>query len=151
MTKQMSKDKNSTRSCNNKKKAANAQVDNHVATAMNNINQAHTNDAVNDAKNNGMNEINSDVPANTYRANAIAAINQAVVKQREQINQNQEATQEERDNALNELNQASEQAIQNIKQGISNSDVDDAKNKGIDAILDIAPVTIVKQAARGNR
>ena len=118
---------------------------------MNNINQAHTNDAVNDAKNNGMNEINSDVPANTYRANAIAAINQAVVKQREQINQNQEATQEERDNALNELNQASEQAIQNIKQGISNSDVDDAKNKGIDAILDIAPVTIVKQAARGNR
>ena len=33
----------------------------------------------------------------------IAAINQAVVKQREQINQNQEATQEERDNALNEL------------------------------------------------
>lgn len=115
---------------------------------MNNINQAHTNDAVNDAKNNGMNEINSDVPANTYRANAIAAINQAVVKQREQINQNQEATQEERDNALNELNQASEQAIQNIKQGISNSDVDDAKNKGIDAILDIAPVTIVKQAAR---
>lgn len=130
------------------KEAANAQVDNHVATAMNNINQAHTNDAVNDAKNNGMNEINSDVPANTYRANAIAAINQAVVKQREQINQNQEATQEERDNALNELNQASEQAIQNIKQGISNSDVDDAKNKGIDAILDIAPVTIVKQAAR---
>ncbi|MFV5932656.1 DUF1542 domain-containing protein [Staphylococcus warneri] len=130
------------------KEAANAQVDNHVATAMNNINQAHTNDAVNDAKNNGINEINSDVPANTYRANAIAAINQAVVKQREQINQNQEATQEERDNALNELNQASEQAIQNIKQGISNSDVDDAKNKGIDAILDIAPVTIVKQAAR---
>lgn len=130
------------------KEAANAQVDNHVATAMNNINQAHTNDAINDAKNNGMNEINSDVPANTYRANAIAAINQAVVKQREQINQNQEATQEERDNALNELNQASEQAIQNIKQGISNSDVDDAKNKGIDAILDIAPVTIVKQAAR---
>lgn len=130
------------------KEAANAQVDNHVANAMNNINQAHTNDAVNEAKSNGINEINSDVPANTYRANAIAAINQAVVKQREQINQNHEATQEERDNALNELNQASEQAIQNINKGISNSDVDDAKEKGIDAILDIAPATIVKQAAR---
>ena len=130
------------------KEAANAQVDNHVTTALNNINQAHTNNAVNEAKNNGVSDINSDVPENTYRANAITAINRAAAKQREQIDENHEATQEERNTALNELNQASEQAIQNINQGISNSDVDHAKDRGLDAILDISPIPVVKQAAR---
>ena len=95
-----------------------------------------------------MSDINSDVPENTYRANAITAINRAVAKQREQIDENHEATQEERNTALNELNQASEQAIQNINQGISNSDVDHAKDRGLDAILDISPIPVVKQAAR---
>lgn len=130
------------------KEAANAQVDNHVTTALNNINQAHTNNAVNEAKNNGVSDINSDVPENTYRANAITAINRAAAKQREQIDENHEATQEERNTALNELNQASEQAIRNINQGISNSDVDHAKDRGLDAILDISPIPVVKQAAR---
>ena len=121
------------------------QITNLKNDALNHIDDQTTDDGVTREKEAGINKINQVNIVPVIKPNARQAIND---KANEQINQNQEATQEEHDNALNELNQASEQAIQNIKQGISNSDVDDAKNKGIDAILDIAPVTIVKQAAR---
>jgi hypothetical protein len=53
-----------------------------------------------------------DMPWNTYRANAITAINRAVAKQREQIDENHEATQEERNTALNELDLYFESLVQ---------------------------------------
>lgn len=76
------------------------------------------------------------------------AINQATATKRQQINSNREATQEEKDAALNELTQATNHALEQINQATTNADVDNAKGDGLNAINPIAPVTVVKQAAR---
>ncbi|WP_371334592.1 DUF1542 domain-containing protein, partial [Campylobacter jejuni] len=63
-------------------------------------------------------------------------------------NSNREATQEEKKPPLNELTQPTNQALEQIKQATTNADVDNAKGDGLNAINPIAPVTVVKQAAR---
>ncbi|HGZ9617640.1 TPA: LPXTG-anchored aggregation protein SasC [Staphylococcus aureus] len=105
--------------------------------AIDNVTNATTNADVETAKNNGINTIGSVVPQVTHKQAARDAINQATATKRQQINSNREATQEEKNGALNELTQAT-----------TNADVDNAKGDGLNAINPIAPVTVVKQAAR---
>lgn len=105
--------------------------------AIDNVTNATTNADVEIAKNNGINTIGSVVPQVTHKQAARDAINQATATKRQQINSNREATQEEKNAALNELTQAT-----------TNADVDNAKGDGLNAINPIAPVTVVKQAAR---
>lgn len=130
------------------KEAALEELDNDVATALANIDNAQNNAQVEAAKNNAINKINTDRPADIYKANAKAEINQATIAKRQEINQNNEATLEEKEAALNELNQTTNQAIGEIDNSVSNSDVDQAKDNGVNAINIINPVTIVKQNAR---
>lgn len=84
----------------------------------------------------------------THKQAARDAINQATATKRQQINSNREATQEEKNAALNELTQATNHALEQINQATTNDDVDTAKGDGLNAINPIAPVTVVKQAAR---
>ncbi len=50
---------------------------------------------------------------------------------------------------MNELTQATKNdALEQINQATTNDDVDTAKGDGLNAINPIAPVTVVKQAAR---
>lgn len=105
--------------------------------AIDNVTNATTNTDVETAKNNGINTIGAVVPQVTHKKAARDAINQATATKRQQINSNREATQEEKNAALNELTQAT-----------TNADVDNAKGDGLNAINPIAPVTVVKQAAR---
>ena len=49
---------------------------------------------------------------------------------------------------MNELTQATNHALEQINQATTNADVDNAKGDGLNAINPIAPVTVVKQAAR---
>lgn len=49
---------------------------------------------------------------------------------------------------MNELTQATNHALEQINQATTNDDVDTAKGDGLNAINPIAPVTVVKQAAR---
>ncbi|HGZ8329123.1 TPA: LPXTG-anchored aggregation protein SasC [Staphylococcus aureus] len=105
--------------------------------AIDNVTNATTNADVEIAKNNGINTIGAVVPQVTHKQAARDAINQATATKRQQINSNREATQEEKNAALNELTQAT-----------TNADVDNAKGDGLNAINPIAPVTVVKQAAR---
>ncbi|UXU41100.1 LPXTG-anchored aggregation protein SasC [Staphylococcus aureus] len=116
--------------------------------AIDNVTNATTNADVETAKNNGINTIGAVVPQVTHKKAARDAINQATATKRQQINSNREATQEEKDAALNELTQATNHALEQINQATTNADVDNAKGDGINAINPIAPVTVVKQAAR---
>lgn len=84
----------------------------------------------------------------THKQAARDAINQATATKRQQINSNREATQEEKNAALNELTQATNHALEQINQATTNDDVDTAKGDGLNVINPIAPVTVVKQAAR---
>ncbi|HCY6187725.1 TPA: LPXTG-anchored repetitive surface protein SasC [Staphylococcus aureus] len=116
--------------------------------AIDNVTNATTNADVETAKNNGINTIGSVVPQVTHKQAARDAINQATATKRQQINSNREATQEEKNAALNELTQATNHALEQINQATTNADVDNAKGDGLNAINPIAPVTVVKQAAR---
>lgn len=115
---------------------------------IDNVTNATTNADVETAKNNGINTIGSVVPQVTHKQAARDAINQATATKRQQINSNREATQEEKNAALNELTQATNHALEQINQATTNADVDNAKGDGLNAINPIAPVTVVKQAAR---
>lgn len=120
--------------------------------AIDNVTNATTNATTNAdveiAKNNGINTIGAVVPQVTHKQAARDAINQATATKRQQINSNREATQEEKNAALNELTQATNHALEQINQATTNADVDNAKGDGLNAINPIAPVTVVKQAAR---
>lgn len=116
--------------------------------AIDNVTNATTNADVETAKNNGINTIGAVVPQVTHKKAARDAINQATATKRQQINSNREATQEEKNAALNELTQATNHALEQINQAKTNADVDNAKGYGLNAINPIAPVTVVKQAAR---
>ncbi|HHA0243292.1 TPA: LPXTG-anchored aggregation protein SasC [Staphylococcus aureus] len=116
--------------------------------AIDNVTNATTNADVEIAKNNGINTIGAVVPQVTHKQAARDAINQATARKRQQINSNREATQEEKNAALNELTQATNHALEQINQATTNADVDNAKGDGLNAINPIAPVTVVKQAAR---
>lgn len=116
--------------------------------AIDNVTNATTNADVETAKNNGINTIGSVVPQVTHKQAARDAINQATATKIQQINSNREATQEEKNAALNELTQATNHALEQINQATTNADVDNAKGDGLNAINPIAPVTVVKQAAR---
>ncbi|HAR4997250.1 TPA: LPXTG-anchored repetitive surface protein SasC [Staphylococcus aureus] len=116
--------------------------------AIDNVTNATTNADVEIAKNNGINTIGAVAPQVTHKQAARDAINQATATKRQQINSNREATQEEKNAALNELTQATNHALEQINQATTNADVDNAKGDGLNAINPIAPVTVVKQAAR---
>lgn len=120
--------------------------------AIDNVTNATTNATTNadveTAKNNGINTIGAVAPQVTHKQAARDAINQATATKRQQINSNREATQEEKNAALNELTQATNHALEQINQATTNDDVDTAKGDGLNAINPIAPVTVVKQAAR---
>lgn len=116
--------------------------------AIDNVTNATTNADVEIAKNNGINTFGAVVPQVTHKQAARDAINQATATKRQQINSNREATQEEKNAALNELTQATNHALEQINQATTNADVDNAKGDGLNAINPIAPVTVVKQAAR---
>lgn len=116
--------------------------------AIDNVTNATTNADVETAKNNGINTIGAVVPQVTHKKAARDAINQATATKRQQINSNREATQEEKNAALNELTQATNHVLEQINQATTNADVDNAKGDGLNAINPIAPVTVVKQAAR---
>ncbi len=116
--------------------------------AIDNVTNATTYADVETAKNNGINTIGAVAPQVTHKQAARDAINQATATKRQQINSNREATQEEKNAALNELTQATNHALEQINQATTNDDVDTAKGDGLNAINPIAPVTVVKQAAR---
>lgn len=116
--------------------------------AIDNVTNATTNADVEIAKNNGINTIGAVVPQVTHKQAARDAINQATATKRQQINSNREATQEEKNAALNELTQATNHALEQINQATTNADVEQVKTNAIQGIQAITPATKVKTDAK---
>ncbi|PTU86791.1 methicillin resistance protein FmtB [Staphylococcus pasteuri] len=130
------------------KEAAINKIEQDRDNAINNIDDQTTDDGVTNEKNAGLNILNGDTGTPIAKPNARQAVNDKATEQRALINQDTVATTEEKEAALNELNQTTNQAIGEIDNSVSNSDVDQAKDNGVNAINIINPVTIVKQNAR---
>ncbi|POC80681.1 hypothetical protein CRN61_03945, partial [Vibrio vulnificus] len=83
--------------------------------------------------------IQSVQPEITVKDNAKQAIQNSINQQKEVINQNPEATQEEKQLASNKLDDIANQVTGNIDQANTSNDVDQAKNEGTTQINQFVP------------
>ncbi|MBZ6424949.1 MAG: DUF1542 domain-containing protein, partial [Staphylococcus aureus] len=105
-----------TNATTEEKQVALNQVDQELATAINNINQADTNAEVDQAQQLGTKAINAIQPNIVKKPAALAQINQHYNTKLAEINATPDATNDEKNAAINTLNQDRQQAIESIKQ-----------------------------------
>ncbi|TRL63907.1 DUF1542 domain-containing protein [Staphylococcus hominis] len=126
------------------KEAAKQKVDEEVIKAKNNINQATTNDGVNNAKTTGKNTIENIQPEVVKKAEARKAIDEAATLRKNLIDQDNSTTKEEKDIAKQKIDDEVNKAKRNVDQSINNSNVDHAQINGISAINNINAVALKK-------
>ncbi|MDS3839639.1 DUF1542 domain-containing protein [Staphylococcus hominis] len=130
------------------KEAAKQKVDEEVIKAKNNINQATTNDGVNNAKTTGKNTIENIQPEVVKKAEARKAIDEAATLRKNLIDQDNSTTKEEKDIAKQKIDNEVNKAKRNVDQSINNSNVDHAQINGISAINNINAVALKKTQAK---
>ena len=121
------------------------QATNH---ALEQINQATTNDDVDTAKGDGLNVINPIAPVTVVKQAARDAVSHDAQQHIAEINANPDATQEERQAAIEKVNAAVAAANTNILNANSNADVEQVKTNAIQGIQAIEPATKVKTDAK---
>ncbi|WP_392390542.1 DUF1542 domain-containing protein [Staphylococcus hominis] len=130
------------------KEAAKQKVDEEVIKAKNNINQATTNDGVNNAKTTGKNTIENIQPEVVKKAEARKAIDEVATLRKNLIDQDNSTTKEEKDIAKQKIDDEVNKAKRNVDQSINNSNVDHAQINGISAINNINAVALKKTQAK---
>ncbi|UDI77993.1 DUF1542 domain-containing protein [Staphylococcus taiwanensis] len=130
------------------KDAAKAKVDEEAAKAKTVIDQSSTNNDVDVAKTSGETSISSIQPEVVKKAEAKKAIDDAVTAKKAEIDQNQEATKEEKDAAKAKVDEEATKAKNSIDQALTNNDVDQAKTDGASAIAKILPEAVKKAEAK---
>ncbi|MBU7103984.1 DUF1542 domain-containing protein, partial [Staphylococcus aureus] len=121
------------------KQVALNQLANNEKLALQNINQAATN---------GVSAIKIIQPETKVKPAAREKINQKANELRAKINQDKEATAEERQVALDKINEFVNQAMTDITNNRTNQQVDDTTSQALDSIALVAPEHIVRAAAR---
>ena len=130
------------------KEAAKQKVDEEVIKAKNNIDQATTNDGVNNAKTTGKNTIENIQPEVVKKSEARKAIDEAATLRKNLIDQDNSTTKEEKDIAKQKIDDEVNKAKRNVDQSINNSNVDHAQINGISAINNINAVALKKTQAK---
>lgn len=137
-----------TNATTEEKQVALNQVDQELATAINNINQADTNAEVDQAQQLGTKAINAIQPNIVKKPAALAQINQHYNAKLAEINATPDATDDEKNAAINTLNQDRQQAIESVKQANTNAEVDQAATVAENNIDAVQVDVVKKQAAR---
>ncbi|WP_415426952.1 SasC/FmtB family protein [Staphylococcus borealis] len=130
------------------KDAAKAKVDEEATKAKNSIDQSSTNNDVDQAKTNGGSAIAKIQPEVVKKAEAKQAIDEAVTAKKAEIDQNQEATKEEKDAAKAKVDEEATKAKQSIDNSTTNETVDQAKTQGVNTITSIQPEIVKKSEAK---
>ncbi|MGX0251494.1 SasC/Mrp/FmtB intercellular aggregation protein [Staphylococcus hominis] len=130
------------------KEVAKQKVDEEVIKAKNNIDQATTNDGVNNAKTTGKNTIENIQPEVVKKSEARQAIDEAATLRKNLIDQDNSTTKEEKDIAKQKIDDEVNKAKRNVDQSINNSNVDHAQINGISAINNINAVALKKTQAK---
>lgn len=139
---------NNVDATDNEKEAALQRLATAKAQALNGIDQANTNDQVKQLKTNAINDINTIVPETRVKPAARERINQHASEKRSQINQDLEATSDERQVALQQLDNVVNQAMQNINNDKTNQQVNDTETQAFNSIDNITPEHMVRSEAR---
>ncbi|MBV5131819.1 DUF1542 domain-containing protein, partial [Staphylococcus haemolyticus] len=116
--------------------------------AKNNIDQSTTNNDVDQAKTDGASAITKIQPDVVKKSEAKRAIDDEVIAKKAEIDQNQEATKEEKDAAKAKVDEEATKAKQSIDNATTNEAVDQAKTQGVTTITAIQPDTIKKAEAK---
>lgn len=137
-----------TEATKDEKDEAIERLNNEINTATTQINNASHNSEVDGILNNSRPKIEAITPQARKKRSAIDEIGAKVNAQNSEVDKNKEATLEERNDALNKINQAYEEGKANIKNAQTNDEVDNAKNSSIQKIALIQPSTEVRANAR---
>ncbi|WP_053018789.1 SasC/FmtB family protein [Staphylococcus haemolyticus] len=130
------------------KEAAKAKVDEEATKAKATISQASTNNDVDQAKTSSVTTISSIQPDIVKKAEAKKAIEDEVIAKKAEIDQNQEATKEEKDAAKAKVDEEATKAKQAIDNATTNESVNQAKTQGVTTITSIQPETNKKAEAK---
>ncbi|MEK4919122.1 SasC/FmtB family protein [Staphylococcus sp. FSL W8-1270] len=130
------------------KEAAKSKVDEEVTKAKRNINQAVTNNDVNQVEHNSTIAINNIQPNIIKKIAAKTLIDQVARAKKNNIDQTSNATIEEKEAAKQKVDEEVTKAKHSIDQAITNSDVDQAKDRGTVAINNIQPEVVKKETAK---
>lgn len=139
---------NSLDSTDNEKEVASQALAKEKEKALATIDQAQTNSQVNQAATNGVSAIKIIQPETKVKPAAREKINQKANELRAKINQDKEATAEERQVALDKINEFVNQAMTDITNNRTNQQVDDSTSQALDSIALVTPEHIVRAGAR---
>ena len=114
-------------------------INSEANNAKQNIANATTVEEVTTAQTNGVNEItNTEIPTtSSVKEKAIAAINDALQKKTDEINNASNINTKEKTDLINQANEAANAAKNNINNATTNADVDTAQTNGEKAIADV--------------
>ena len=132
------------------KEAAKQKVDDAVTEAKSNIDHANTNNEVDTANTNGVNNISAVTVDVVKKAQARKAIDDAATAKKATIDQTPDATQEEKEAAKQKVDQAVTEAKGNIDRATTNSEVDTANTNGVTTINAITVDVVKKAQAKKN-
>lgn len=130
------------------KQAAINKLNTLVPQIENSINNARINNSVDGAVINGKSYIDQTTPIPIVKPKAIAAINDRYNDRVAEINHTSDATDEEKQAAIQQLTTAKDEAINQIKQQHTNNDVEQAKNQGLDTMNAVTPTVIKREQGR---
>ncbi len=130
------------------KQAAIQVIEDHKNEIVGNIGDQTTDDGVTQRKDKGIEVLARDTATPVVKPAAKKAIRDKVAEQRAIITATTDATEDEIQDALNELTTAETNAIDDINNATANTDVETAKNDGLNTINTIVPQVTHKQAAR---
>lgn len=115
--------------------------------ALTDIGVTSTTAMVNSIRDDAVNQIGAVQPHVTKKQTATGVLNDLATAKKQEINQNTNATTEEKQVALNQVDQELATAINNINQADTNAEVDQAQQLGTKAINAIQPNIVKKPAA----
>ncbi len=115
--------------------------------ALTDIGVTSTTAMINSIRDDAVNQIGAVQPHVTKKQTATGVLNDLATAKKQEINQNTNATTEEKQVALNQVDQELATAINNINQADTNAEVDQAQQLGTKAINAIQPNIVKKPAA----
>ncbi|HBE7992008.1 SasC/FmtB family protein [Staphylococcus aureus] len=130
--------------------AANADVDNAVTQANSNIEAANSQNDVDQAKTTGENSIDQVTPTVNKKATARNEITAILNNKLQEIQATPDATDEEKQAAIQQLATAVTDAKNNITAATDDNGVDQAKDAGKNSIQSTQPATAVKSNAKND-
>ena len=130
------------------KAAAKKEAQDKAAAAKQAIDNATTNDAVTQAKNNGATSVDSVTPTAQAKPAAKKAIDDALKAKEAAINANNDLTDEEKTAAKADAKAKADAAKQAIDNATTNDAVTQAKNDGATSVDSVNPTPVAKPAAK---